>query len=212
MKKSRFIILLLSVACVSQVQLVAAQTAEVQQLALNIEKLSQLKQILSDMKKGYEVINKGYTRVKSIAEGDFNLHQGFLDGLLAVNPEIRRYGKVADIIRYQAAILSEYRSAYARFRSGGNFTPSELEYMGRVYGNLFEGSLHNIDQLTLVLTSGELRMSDDERLKAIDGLYDDMQQKISLLRKFNRSSTALHEQRQALKMDAQRMRILHGGQ
>lgn len=44
-----------------------AQSAEIQQLLLNVEKLSQLKNILTDMKKGYTIISNGYNSVKNIA-------------------------------------------------------------------------------------------------------------------------------------------------
>lgn len=47
-----------------------AQSAEIQQLILNIEKLSQFKKILSDMKKGYELLSGGYKTVKDMSEGN----------------------------------------------------------------------------------------------------------------------------------------------
>ena len=40
-----------------------AQTQELQQLALNIEKLAQLKSILDNMYKGYAVLTKGYNTI-----------------------------------------------------------------------------------------------------------------------------------------------------
>ncbi len=43
-----------------------AQSAEVQQLLLNYEKLNQLKNILSDMKKGYQIVSKVYSTIKNI--------------------------------------------------------------------------------------------------------------------------------------------------
>lgn len=51
-----------------------SQSQEAQQLMLNVEKLSQLKNILSDMKRGYEVVSKGYNAVSGIAKGNFSLH------------------------------------------------------------------------------------------------------------------------------------------
>jgi hypothetical protein len=39
---------------------VKAQATELAQLALNIEKLAQFKQILADLKKGYEILSGGY--------------------------------------------------------------------------------------------------------------------------------------------------------
>ena len=78
-----------------------AQSQEAQQLLLNVEKLSQLKNILSDMKKGYQVISGGYNAIKDISQGNFSLHGIFLDGLMLVSPEVKKYRRVADIISYQ---------------------------------------------------------------------------------------------------------------
>jgi len=178
-----------------------SQSQEIQQLLLNVEKLSQLKNILSDMKKGYEVVSKGYNAVKNIAQGNFSLHEVFLDGLWLVSPEVRKYYKIADIIRYQSAIVSEYKAAFKRFNSSGNFTVSELEYLSKVYGRLFDESLDNLDQLAMVITAKQMRMSDEERLKAIDRIFSDTVDKLEFLRSFNSSAGLLALQREREKTD-----------
>lgn len=173
-----------------------AQSTEVQQLLLNVEKLSQLKNILTDMKKGYVVVANGYNTVKNISQGNFSLHEVFLDGLMLVNPEIRKYKRVGDIISYQKNILSEYKSAFNRFKSSENFNPQEIEYLGKVYQQLFRQSLDNLDELATVITSSKLRMSDDERLQAIDQIFADTQDKLMFLRSFNKEASILSLQRQ----------------
>src|SRR5699024_5396778 len=99
MKKIFFVLLLLIAS--APIQPVSAQAAELQQLVLDIEKLSQLKKILTDMTTGYDIVSKGYGTVKDLTEGNFNLHEAFLNGLFIVNPRLRKYRRVADIIRYQ---------------------------------------------------------------------------------------------------------------
>lgn len=168
-----------------------AQSQETQQLLLNVEKLSQLKNILSDMKKGYEVVSKGYSSVKNIAEGNFSLHEVFLDGLMLVSPEVKKYRRVADIISYQKNIVSEYKSAFARFSSADVFSPEEIGYMGRVYKQLFDLSMDNLDELAMVITAAKLRMSDDERLRAIDRIFENVQDKLVFLRDFNSKAMSL---------------------
>src|SRR3990167_8163164 len=118
----------------------SAQADEIAQLILNIEKLAQFKQILSDMKKGYEILSGGYNTIKNISEGNFSLHKAFLDGLMDVSPTVRNYRRVADITNYQIILVKEYRKAYERFRQDNNFNADELAYLGRVYDNLFKES------------------------------------------------------------------------
>ncbi|HWI93872.1 MAG TPA: hypothetical protein VNT20_21480 [Flavisolibacter sp.] len=172
-----------------------AQTEEAEQLLLDVQKLSQLKQMLADLKKGYEIIYKGYSTIKNISEGNFNLHQLFLDGLLQVSPAVRNYKKVADIISLQLKIVLEYKSAFKQFKENGKFTPDEIDYMGKVYSNLFDQSVNNLETLTMIVTSGTLRMSDDERLKQIDALCEDMADKLTFLRHFNNQTSILALQR-----------------
>ncbi len=172
-----------------------AQADELAELALDIEKLAQFKQILSDLKTGYEILFGGYNTIKNISKGNFELHKLFLDGLLEVNPAVKNYKRVADIINYQMVIVKEYKSAYNRFKQLGSFNPAEIDYMGNVYGNLFNLSVKNLDDLITVITSSKLRMSDDERIAAIDKIYADMQDKLSFLRSFNNSNSVLSLQR-----------------
>ena len=187
-----------------------AQSDEVQQLLLNVEKLAQFKQILSDMKKGYQVLSNGYSTVKNLSQGNFNLHKTFLDGLMAVSPAVRKYKKVADIINDQLSILKEYKNAFNRFKQDGNFNTQEIDYLREVYSNLFKQSVNNLDELLTIITANKLRMSDDERLAGIDRVYDDMEDKLIFLRNFNSNTTILAIQRAREKNDAVTTRKMYG--
>lgn len=189
---------------------VLGQSDEIQQLVLNVEKLAQFKQILADMKKGYQVLQDGYNAIKNMSEGNFSLHKTFLDGLMQVSPTVRNYHRVADIITYQLSLVREYRNAYARFTRDNNFNPAELAYLGRVYDNLFKESIRNLDELLLVITSGRTRMTDDERLQAVDRIYNDMADKLVFLRHFNSNTTILAVQRAREKKDVQTIRRIYG--
>ena len=174
-----------------------AQTQEAQQLLLNWEKLAQFKQMLEDMKTGYQVLYKGYTTIRDISQGNFSLHKTFLDGLMEVSPAVLKYKRVADIISFQIRIVKEYKSAYKSFQENGAFTTSELEHLAKVYSNLFNASLQNLDELSLVITAGKLRMSDDERLQAIDRIYKNIIEQYSFLQEFNNSTVMLSLQRKS---------------
>jgi DNA repair ATPase RecN len=178
-----------------------AQSAEIQQLILNIEKLSQFKKILSDMKKGYELLSGGYKTVKDMTEGNFSLHKTFLDALMQVSPAVRNYKKVGEIVEYQISIVKESRNGMNRFIKSGNFSGQEINYFEKVYGNLLNQSLRNLDELAMVITADKLRMSDDERLKAVDDIYEQMQDKLLFLRNFNTTSNVLALQRSKEKND-----------
>lgn len=172
-----------------------AQSQEAKQLLLDVEKLASLKNILTDLKKGYVVVSEGYNAIRNISEGNFNLHETFLNSLLQISPTIRNYKRIADITNAQVKIVSEYKTAFKNFRASNLFNPDEIEYLGRVYSNLFNQSLKNLDDLAMVITAGKLRMSDDERLSAIDEIWKKVDGERLFLRHFNNSTKILMLQR-----------------
>jgi hypothetical protein len=186
-----------------------SQAQELQQLALDLEKLTQFKQILTDLEKGYAILEGGYNTIKDISQGNFNLHKDFLDGLLAISPAVAKYARIADIISMQLQLVKEYKSYYNRFKKDTHFTVDEVTYIGNVYTNLFNESLKNLDALLNVITAGKLRMSDDERMHSIDGIYLDMKDKLVFLRNFNNSTSLLSIQRQKEQEDIDVMRNLY---
>ncbi|QJD96100.1 TerB family tellurite resistance protein [Mucilaginibacter robiniae] len=180
------------------------------QLSLDYQKLAGLKTMLSQMYTGYEVLNKGYRAVQDVSEGNFNLHQAFLNGLLAVSPTVRNYVRVVDIVNNQTTVISEYRSAWSAFRQDKHFTATEISYMLGVYNHLISSSLKNIDDLSLILTDSKLRMSDAQRLTAIDHIYTVSQTQLSFLRKFNDQNYRTAVQRARDDNDRQTLRNLYG--
>lgn len=203
MKRILFILLLASNFCFGQSQ-------EAKQLMLNVEKLAQLKLMLGHMKTGYQILSKGYTTISDLSKGNFNLHKTFLDGLLQISPAVRKYKKIADIIDFQLKIVKEYKAAFNEFKGSKHFTVDEVDYLGKVYGNLFKESLKTLEELAMVITAGELRMTDDERLKAIDKIYDEVLGQYTFLNEFNNSTALLSLQRDNEQREIDLMRKIHG--
>jgi hypothetical protein len=186
-----------------------AQSHEAQQLLLNVTKLTQFRQILDDMKKGYEILVKGYNTIKDISEGNFNLHDAFLDALYAVSPTVRKYRKIAGIIDLQVKIVERYKKAFKRFRDSGQFSIDEVGYLSRVYGRLTSASLKNLEDLGMVITAGQTRMSDAERLSAIDRIYQESEDQYAFLNDFNGKTSVLMVQRVKESGDVRVMRELY---
>jgi hypothetical protein len=187
-----------------------AQSFEIQQLLLDCEKLTQLKDIYSNLVKGYDILSEGYQAVKDISEGNFDLHQLFLDELLKASPVVRKYYKIVEIVNCQMQIVSEYGAAYKRFKVDNNFSVDEILYIGKVYDNLVNESLEGLGDLTTVLTDGALRASDDERLRQIDQLDKDMKERLVFLRYFNNNTSILSLQRAKEKNDVNTLSGAYG--
>lgn len=187
-----------------------AQSAEIEQLLLDVSKLTELRGILQDMYSGYQTLHQGYEDVKNIAKGNFTLHDAFLTGLLAVSPNVQNDQRIADIVNNQLELVQEYKSAYGTFRADPHFTEAELSYLSEVYGNLVTQSANDVEELTMVITAGALRMSDDERLTAIDRIDKDIKGKLSFLRYFNNNVRVQAVQRAKAAGDAATLTKLYG--
>jgi DNA repair ATPase RecN len=181
-----------------------AQSEELQQLMLNIEKLSQFKQMLSDLKKAYTILYNGYHRIEGIAKGNFQLHQGYLDGLLQISPAVQRYERIARIIELQSKLLKTATSSYTQLQAQGGLRPADIAYIAEVYARLGKDSLHQLELLVQVLTAGTYRMSDAERLRSIDGVYDALSSQWVFLQSFGTNALVLAQQRRQARGELQR--------
>lgn len=186
-----------------------SQTQAIQQLLLDVEKLTQLKNILTELKSGYEIVSDGYTTIKNISEGNFNLHDIFLKSLLEVSPAVKNYVRIKDIIDAQLSLVREYKSALKQFKGSGEFSVDEINYFMKVYANLFNHSLDNLQTMTMVITAGKLRMSDDERISSIDAVWKEVSQQLTFLRHFNNQARILCLQRAKEKNDLSTMKRLY---
>src|ERR1700722_5327394 len=83
---------------------------DIQQLLLDVQKLSKLKQILTEMYQEYTMLYNGYEKIKGLSQGTFALHKVYLDGLLLVSPAVGNYWKVADVVLKEANLVRDYQA------------------------------------------------------------------------------------------------------
>jgi hypothetical protein len=202
--------LMILLGSIGTVQPAHAQAQELEELALDIQKLAALKSILKEMYDGYKILTTGYNAVKDISQGNFSLHKLFLDGLLTVSPTVKKYVRIVDIINSQLTIVTEYKTALAHFRGIQLFNNSDINYLQSVYNNVFNRSLQNLDELAMIITDNQLRASDAERINAIDRIYKDMEDKLEFLRQFDNNAGLLATQRQKALEENQSLQRLYG--
>jgi hypothetical protein len=189
---------------------ISAQSFDAQQLLLDWQKLTELKGILTQLQQGYQVLSTGYENIRTIAEASFTLHNSFLSALLSVNPAVKNDPRVQGIIGFQSSIATEYSASFNRFKQDKHFSAPEIAYLETVYNNVLNQSLSGITNLTNVLTPNTFRMSDDERLRAIEGIYQETKNQLLFLRSFNNSATMLAIDRAIENNDAETAKKLYG--
>ncbi len=175
-----------------------------------LQQIAALKVYLNYAKKGYDIANKGITTVNNIKKGDFNLHQDFLGSLKNLNPKIKKYIKLADIIAFQLWIIKRTRLTFKAIQTSKQFSSSELDYCKEVFNNLLDECDKSIDELLMVTTSDILVMTDGERIKRVDDLYTDMQDKNAFCSSFSDELELLSAQRLSGQVEINYSKILNG--
>lgn len=163
-----------------------AQKAGAQDLITTMtEQLAKLELYLQEAKQGYSIVQKGLTTISDIKKGDFDLHSLFFSSLKDVNPAIKNWGKVADIVAMQIQLLFGCKSSLQQITSSGNFTTSDLGYLSAIYANLTSLTGEDIDELTSLISDGNWQMTDDDRMSRIDHLFNEVSDKYNFLRNFS---------------------------
>jgi hypothetical protein len=149
------------------------------------EQIAKLEIVLQEAKQGYSVVQTGLSTISSIKKGDFDLHSLFFSSLMTVNPAIKGYGKIADIIAMQVQIITLAGQNLSAFTSSAMFNKNDLQYLSTVFSNLEDLTTKDIDELTGIITDGDWQMTDDQRLSKIDALYQQVEQRYNFIHNFS---------------------------
>ena len=175
-----------------------------------IEQIAALQTYVGYAEKGYSIASKGLSTIRDIKHGDFYLNNTFFNSLTSVNPRVKNYVKVADIITMQISIAKQVRNTIKQSANGKQLTNSELNYLQQVFNNVLDECAKNLDELFELITDGQQQMKDDERIIRIDNLYVDMQDKQVFVQSFSHSAKGLSIQRRNDLYDTQIEKKLNG--
>jgi len=138
------------------------------------EQVAALKAYKGVLTKGYNIVKDGTRTISDLKNGDLNLHTTFFNGLKGVNPSIRNWNTIPDIVNYQVAIIKLHQSSMQTIKSSNMYDEGELQYVSRVFKTLLDECARAIDELTNLITANRLEMADDQRIKRLQDLHDSM--------------------------------------
>jgi hypothetical protein len=156
-----------------------------------LQQIAALQVYIGYVSKGYSIAKKGLNTIQDIKHGDWNMHSSYFTSLVTVNPKIKRYAKVADIIALQISIAKQSAKTIKDCKSSHLLTTAELDYLQKVFATLLDDCAKCLDELFNLITNGQLSMKDDERIAAIDKLYVDMADKQVFVRSFSNAAAGL---------------------
>lgn len=163
------------------------------------EQIAALKVYATFIEKGYDITKKGLGVIDDLKHGDFTLHNKYFSSLEKINPQIKGYSKIAEIISLQVQIIQNCHRQKIRIRDALN--KNEQTYTAKVFENVLIKCTDVIGQLILILSPGTLKMKDDERINHIDKLYLEMQQHFAFVKYFEKENNILVLQRMKEKND-----------
>lgn len=175
-----------------------------------LQQIAALQIYIGYAQKGYQIAKEGLTTIGGFTRGEFNLHADYFNSLKVVNPEIKHYAKVAEIIGLEIKIVQNYNSTFRKLKSTDAFSNDELSYIRSVFTNLLDDCEKTLDELIAVTTDGKLEMTDDERMARIDKLYLDMQDKFTFCNSFSNDAKLLAASRIKEQTEVKTSRALQG--
>jgi len=187
-----------------------AQTQELEQLKINLEKLLQLKLMLAQAKQGYQTLTSGYNAVRDVAKGNFDLHKKQMNLLLVVSEKVRASPAIQKSLTNYDNMEREVQGWMQLAKSLGLFTAKELDEMNREFLLMIKQGKEDKQTLSWVLSNGTLRMSDAERLSLIEMISSNSEQYLASVRNKVNGQTAIAVARAQVKNDKDAIRRLYG--
>lgn len=160
--------------------------------------------------KGYAIAKKGLNVIGDLKRGEVDLHLDYFNSLKTINPKIKNYARVGQIIALQVKILKSYSRTMSYVNQNDLFHGDEVAYVKRVLDRLLKDCDATAEELTAVLTKGELELKDDERLERINALYQNMLESQSFCEDFSNQTRMMGFSRSAESKDVKTSHALQG--
>lgn len=152
-------------------------------------------------------------KLKEIAEWSDKhreLYQKYYDELWTIKNTLATYQRIKQTVERQAKMVELYKVSWDRVSKDKNFTEAEIDYMYRVYSGMLQESVHNIDQLLLLVNSYKVQMTDAQRLRIITETADRIEKNFIDLLKFNMQTGQLSISRARSQIEINRIKKLYG--
>ncbi|EHQ26173.1 hypothetical protein [Mucilaginibacter paludis] len=167
-----------------------------------LQQIAALQVYTGFLEKGYTIAKSGLGTIKDITSGEFDLHSLYISSLKRVNPVIRNDKRVDRILSMQTELLKRFNEL-----DGLDVLPADNKsYIGSVKQTITDLCRKDLDELELVIISGKLEMTDDERLERLGKVYESTLDKYAFTQQFTAGVTLLVIQVRQQQSDTQNVR------
>ncbi|RKR82404.1 hypothetical protein BDD43_2581 [Mucilaginibacter gracilis] len=167
-----------------------------------LQQIAALQLYTGFLEKGYTIAKSGLGTIKDITSGEFDLHSLYISSLKRVNPVIRNDKRVDGILSMQTELLKRFNEL-----DGLDILPADNQsYISSVRQAITDLCRKDLDELELIITSGKLEMTDDERLQRLGKVYESTLDKYAFTQQFTADVTLLVIQVRQQQNDTQSLR------
>ncbi len=184
--------------------------AQVKQREELIKQIAAFKVYIEYAQKGYSIAKKGLNTIGAFKRVELNLHFDYFSSLTQINPKIKSYARVLEIISLQVKVLKRCRRTIREVNQDDLFHGDEQAYIRRVMDRLLANCDATLDELMAVLAQEKLVMKDDERYERIDVLYRNMLDSYSFCEDFSNQTKIMSLSRNNTTKDLKTSRVLQG--
>ncbi len=161
-----------------------------------VKQIGALRLYAGYLKGGIKVAQNGLEFIGDIKNGDLGQHRSYIGSLSEINPVVSKSGIITSILSNQLNMIWLSKKTKKQAIECKSFTISELDYIKQVFSNLLNECVHIIEQLVLVTSAKNATMKDDERIKFIQKLNADIEDKYLFTRHFSEHLNLLALNRQ----------------
>ncbi|MCJ8208111.1 hypothetical protein MUY27_00230 [Mucilaginibacter sp. RS28] len=207
-KQCTFIITFLSLYASAHAQGIFNQQSSRRKIMA--EQIAGIELYATALKKGYDLSRQGLTTAHDLKNGTFGLHTDYVDSLKMVSATVRNNPKANAIAEIAAKITALFTAEIRWQQAQKQLTPDELNSLKRVADNMQVEGRTDVNELSQLLTSGLLQLTDAQRLDRIDKLYADMNDKYNFTCSYTTKARRLAKARAADKQDRGDLQKLYG--
>lgn len=133
---------------------------------------------LKAVEKGYDIAQNGLSVISVLKDGDFMQHVLYFQRLEMVSPRVKKYAKVVGIAEMEDRSEQCRSALLTDKRLDDLLNARELSAVRQICKEADDDAEKDLEELELLVADGKLKMTDDERILRIDGLYLEVKNKL----------------------------------
>ena len=175
-----------------------------------LAQIAALETYLKAVEKGYDIANSGLSAISMLKDGDFLQHAAYFRSLEMVSAKVKNYSKVLAI-----AEMEDRSEVVREVLSDSNdqnvyLNTRELASLRKILENTADAAIHDLEELELLVIDGKLKMTDDERIRRIDGLYLEVKRKLRGVLQLAKNVRSMIASRAKRRKDLSGLKQLYG--